>query len=273
MKTETVWIDCADVRLYAEILVPNRFPAPGLLICHGMNAQGFHLLRIYSQLARVACREGFAAMVLDFRGVGKSTGKFDYGFGEQRDVTCALDYLASRPEVNAEQLFLVGHSLGGAVSLYALEGEKRVKGLVLWSVPKNHDYNVKKFMSRAKGRFGLQLFWLLSRVDRLVNVSRLFRLEVYGIKLRLKDVRGKLMKLDECGAISKLENLAVLIVNGEADDIVGPDEAQEVYNAANEPKTLLVMKGANHVFSGKTHELVQKTVEWLKKAERTTSGQ
>lgn len=63
------------------------------------------------------------------------------------------------------------------------------------------------------------MFLMLSRIDRFLNVSRLFRLEVFGINLRLKDVRGKLMKLNECGEISKLHKLPVLIVIGDSDNI------------------------------------------------------
>ena len=120
-----------------------------------MNAQGFHTLRVYDQLAEEACKRGFIAVLFDFRGVGKSSGGFDYGIGEQRDVRCMLDYLGSRPEVLSDSIFIVGHSLGGAVSLYALQDETRVRGLVLWAVPKNHDYNVRKFVARMKGRRGL----------------------------------------------------------------------------------------------------------------------
>jgi pimeloyl-ACP methyl ester carboxylesterase len=152
-------------------------------------------------------------------------------------VRCALNYLASRPEVKSNSIFIVGHSLGAAVSLYAVQNEKRVRGLVLWSPPKNHDYNVKKFVARTRGRLGLRVFLVLSRIDRFINVSRLFRLEVFGINLRLKDVRGKLMKLNECEEISKLHNLPVLIVVEDLDNIHGEDEAHEVFASAHDPKT------------------------------------
>jgi len=81
VKAETVWIECEDARLYAKIYLPDVAPAPAMLICHGMNARGSQGLRIYSRLAEAACKEGFVALVFDFRGVGKSTGTFDYGIG------------------------------------------------------------------------------------------------------------------------------------------------------------------------------------------------
>ncbi len=216
-------------------------------------------------LAERACQNGFVSLVFDFRGVGKSTGEFDYGFGEQQDVKCGLNCLASRPEVKANSIFIVGHSLGAAVSLYAVQNEKPIKGLVLWSPPKNHYYNVRKFIRRTKGRSGLYLFLLLSRMNRLFNVSRLFRLEVFGINLRLRFVREKLMKLNECWAVSKLSSLPLLIVIGGKDEIHGEDEAREVYSSAKEPKTLLVMKSAGPTYAGKEDELISKTLKWIKK--------
>ncbi len=243
--TESLWIDCENARLYAEIYVPDQVPASALLVCHGMDVQGFHYLKIYRQLARAACNNGFLTLLFDFRGVGKSTGQFDYGVAEQHDVKCALDYLLSRSDSIPHDAFVVGHSLGGAVSLYALQNEKRVEGLVLWSVPKNHDYNVKKFISRTRGRLGLYMFLVFSQIDRVVNVSRIVNLQVYGIRLRPKYVRQKLMKLRETDSISTL-TFPVLIVAGESDVIVGKDEAEEVYSHANEPKTLLLIESANH---------------------------
>jgi alpha/beta superfamily hydrolase len=252
------------MRLYGEIYIPENVPAPALLICHGMNAKGFHFLKIYSDLAEEACKNGFVSLLFDFRGTGKSHGNFNYGFGEQEDVKCALDYLASRQEVILDKIFVVGHSLGGAVSIYAVQGDKRVKGLVLWSTPKNHYYNVKKFVANTRGKLGLCVFMLLTWVDKLFDISKLYKLEVYGIKLRPKEIREKLMKLNECEAVSKLNGVPLLVMVGDKDFIVGVDEAQAIFDAANEPKTLIVIESADHIYKGKEKELISKTMEWVK---------
>jgi alpha/beta superfamily hydrolase len=265
MKTETLWIASENASLHAKIYIPDGVPAPALLICHGMDVRGFEGLKIYTMLAEAAFKEGFVVLVFDFRGVGESTGAFDYGIGEQQDVRCALNYLCSRPEVATNSIFVVGHSLGGAVSLYALQDETRVKGLVLWSTPKNHDYNVKKFIARTRGKLGLYAFLIFSRIDRIFNVSRLFTLEVYGIKLRQKYVREKLMSLNECEAAAKLHGIPLLIVIGEKDIIVGVDEAKEIYRMVNEPKALEIIESADHIYRRKEAELIAKTMDWIKK--------
>jgi alpha/beta superfamily hydrolase len=269
VKTEEVWIDCGDAELYGEVYVPDITPSPAVLVCHGLNARGFHQLKIYSQLAKIAREKGYLALVFDFRGVGKSGGSFDYGVKEQQDVKCALNYVASRKDVIHDRIYVVGHSLGGAVSLYALNNERRVAGLALWSVPKNHDYNVRKFIKNSRGTLGLYAFLILSRIDRLFNVSRIFKMQVYGVDLRPRCVRDKLMKLNECEAASMLKGIPLLVINGENDAIVGTDEAEAVYSAANEPKTLLVLKSTDHIFRGKEEELVQKTIEWIENLDRS----
>jgi len=265
VKTEETSIQSGEARLYGRLYIPDAVPAAALLICHGLNAKGSGGLRLYARLAETACRNGYVAFVFDFRGVGRSTGNFDYGLGEQKDVKYALEYLASRSEVAPNQIFVVGHSLGGAVSIYAVQNEKRVKGLVLWSTPKNHDYNVRKFVRRMRGRLGLYRFLFFSYLDRVFDVSRLFKLEVYGVNLRPRYVREKLMKLRESEALSKLSAISVLIAVGNKDNIVGVDEAQENFDSAHEPKNLLIIESADHVYKGKEEELIEKTIDWINK--------
>jgi alpha/beta superfamily hydrolase len=262
VKTEHVWIQSGNVKLYGTLYIPDTTPAPALLICHGLNAKGSSGLRLYSRLADAAGKRSFVSLIFDSRGVGKSAGEFDYGWGEQEDVKSALGYLASKPEVLPNNIFVVGHSLGGAVSLYALQNETRVKGLVIWSTPKNHNYNVRKFIKRTRGTLGLYTFLILSRIDKLVNISRLSKLEVYGVNLRPRYVKEKLMKLNEREAASKL-NIPLLIAIGANDAIVGIDEAQEIYNSAKGPRTLAVIDQADHIYKRKEQELISKTLNWI----------
>jgi alpha/beta superfamily hydrolase len=265
VKTEETSIQSGEAKLYGKLYIPDAVPAPALLICHGLNVKGSNGLRLYTRLAETVCRGGFVSLMFDFRGVGRSTGHFDYGFGEQEDVKSALNFLASRPEVASNRIFIVGHSLGGAVSIYAVQNETRIKGLVLWSTPKNHDYNVKKFVRRTRGKLGLYLFLFFSYLDKVFDVSRLFRLEVYGVNLRPRYVREKLMKLHESQALSRLPKIPLLIVVGSRDNIVGVDEAQENFVSAHEPKSLLIIDSADHIYKGKEQELITKTIDWINK--------
>ncbi len=262
MKIETVRFESKNAIVHGVLYVPDKTPAPALIVCHGFDKRGFRGYEIFRQLAKTACKNGFVSLVFDFRGCGDSTGQFDYGWSEQQDLQAAIKYLALRQEANSNSIYIVGHSLGGAVALYVAQQDKRIKGVALWATPHDHAYNVRRFITRTRGRLSYYLFLLISYVDAVVNVSRLFGLQVYGITLRPRDVRQKLMRLKESEVVAKLENVRLLIVNGSGDQIVGLEEAKINYEAAKEPKELVVIESANHAFQGREEETVDRTLSW-----------
>ena len=265
MKGREVSFQCGETERRGELYIPEENPSPGLVICHGMSKHGFRATELYRKLAQTACKHGFASLVFDFRGCGKSGGRFDYGVGERQDVLCAINYLASRSEVISNKIFVVGHSLGGAVALYAVQDEPRVRGLALWATPSDHAHNVKKFIVKTRGLLSYHLFLFLSYVDALVGLPGFFHIKVYGISLRPRCVREKLMRLNECETVSKLRNVPVLVVVGDKDEIVDVEEARKVYSSSNEPKEFMIVRSANHVFEGKEEEVVERTVRWMKR--------
>jgi alpha-beta hydrolase superfamily lysophospholipase len=277
LKTETVCFESVGARLYGVLYVPDKVPAQAVIVCHGFDKRGFHGVKLFRDMAEAACKQGgFIALVFDFRGCGKSTGQFGYGWDEQRDLDAAIEFLLSRPEARREGgVYVVGHSLGGAVGLYVAEKDKRVKGIALWAVPHDHGYNIKRFIGRTRGWLGWYLFLLGSYVDVVVPVSRFWSLRVWGFSLRPRDVRKRLMKLREAEVLKRLEQLPVLIVNGSEDTLASLKEARWNYEAARGPKELVVVESAisdpkrmeeaigNHVFQGKEKEAVDRTLVWL----------
>jgi alpha/beta superfamily hydrolase len=282
LRVETVSFDSADnVKVHGELYLPDKAPAPapGLIICHGFDRRGYRGYDIFTQLSQKVCENGFVSLVFDFRGCGQSTGQFDYGWGEQNDLKAAVDYIASRKDVMSDSIFVVGHSLGGAVAVYVAKGDKRIKGIALWSTPHDHAFNVKRFIIRERGRLGYYLFMLVSYIDTAANVSRWFSWRVYGIKLRPRYVRTKLMKLRESEVLKRLKGITILIVNGDGDQLTPLGEAKINYEAASAPKELVIIESAkhmfedkeqqaiaSHVFQGREEEAIQKTAAWLNKA-------
>lgn len=252
------------------LFVPNEVPSPALIICHGFDKRGFRGYKIFELIARKACERGFVCLVFDFRGCGRSGGAFGYGWGEQDDLETAVGYLLSRSEVCGKGVFVVGHSLGGAVALYVAERDKRVKGVALWAVPHDHWYNIRRFIRRNRGWLSWYLFLLVSYVDVVVDVSGVFGFRVWGFNLRPRDVRRRLMRLHESEVLARLENLPVLIVNGNRDALVDLEEARLNFDAAKDGKELVVVEQGdgvdvigNHVFRGKEDEVVDVTLKWL----------
>jgi len=266
------------VGLSGLLYVPDVVPAPALVVCHGFDRRGFRGVGLFRMMAERACGQGgFVCLVFDFRGCGESGGSFGYGWGEQKDLEAAVEFLLGRPEAKRDSgVFVVGHSLGGAVALYVAERDRRVRGVGLWAVPHDHAYNIRRFIIRSRGRLGWYLFLLASYVDAVVPVYRLVSLRVWGFNLRPRDVRRRLMRLKEAEVLKRLEHLPVLIVNGSGDTLVGLDEARWNYEAAKGSKELVVVESvvakpkgmeeaiANHVFQGKQNEVIGKTLMWLR---------
>jgi pimeloyl-ACP methyl ester carboxylesterase len=69
-------------------------------------------------LADHLTKAGIAVLRYDERGMGESTGSFSGATSEDlsRDVEAAINYLTTRPEIDASQIGLVGHSEGGYVA-------------------------------------------------------------------------------------------------------------------------------------------------------------
>ena len=80
-----------------------------------------------------------AALRFNFRGVGTSTGGFDYGVGEKDDVRASLDWLAERhPGI---PLVAGGFSFGSMVALGAAADDARVVALFGLGLPvRMYDY-------------------------------------------------------------------------------------------------------------------------------------
>ena len=106
--------------------------------------------RLFRQVADTLGRRGVAMLRLDDRGYGESGGNFAAATSRDfaDDVRAALAYLRTRPELDAQRIFLVGHSEGGMVApMVALE-EEGVAGLVLMAGPARTGRQILEFQTR-----------------------------------------------------------------------------------------------------------------------------
>jgi alpha/beta superfamily hydrolase len=84
-------------------------------------------------LCAALAEEGFEALRFNFRGVGRSGGAHGGGVDEREDARAALDFLASRPGVDASRLCLAGYSFGAIVALSL--GDERLTASAAVSAP------------------------------------------------------------------------------------------------------------------------------------------
>ena len=70
--------------------------------------------------ARMLARHGYGVLLFDRRGEGKSEGTPNlFGWGGERDIMAAVEYLRSRPDVQPERIGGIGFSVGGELMLEA----------------------------------------------------------------------------------------------------------------------------------------------------------
>jgi alpha/beta superfamily hydrolase len=80
---------------------------------------------------------GFSTLRFNFRGVGRSQGRYDGGIGEISDAASALDFLqAVNP--NAASLWVAGYSFGAYVGMQLLMRRPEMGGFVSISAPASH---------------------------------------------------------------------------------------------------------------------------------------
>lgn len=108
----------------------------GVLAHHGYTGKKEKMFRFAIPLAMNGC----VVLCPDARGHGESTNKafsMDDFKGIMSDITNEVDYLESLPEVDPNKLAMMGHSMGGIMTLSAGYQEDRLKKLIAISAPYN----------------------------------------------------------------------------------------------------------------------------------------
>jgi uncharacterized protein len=81
--------------------------------------------------ARMLARHGYGVLVFDRRGEGESDGEPNaFGWGGDRDVKAAVDYLQTRPDVDSGRIGGIGLSVGGEMMLEAAGEDRDFKAVV-----------------------------------------------------------------------------------------------------------------------------------------------
>jgi len=104
----------------------SKYPAVAV-ICHPHPLYGGTMhSKVVVTVSHAFLELGIPSLRFNFRGVGRSSGKYDNGIGEQEDVMAAMDYMAER----GERIIIAGHSFGAWVGMKAGCGDARA-GLVI----------------------------------------------------------------------------------------------------------------------------------------------
>jgi uncharacterized protein len=209
---EEVWLPVKTLsgkvaRIHAWWIPNSNLENKVLLYLHGngenIGANTGHAVRL-QQL-------GFSVLLIDYRGYGRSEGDFPNEARVYQDAGIAWDYLVQQQGFSPQQIYIYGHSLGGAIAIDLAVKHPDAAGLIVEST----------FTSIRQVIAYNNKFWMFP-----VNLLLTQRFE----------------------SIKKVPNLKmpVLFIHGTADSTVPAFMSQKLYQAAKEPKALLLVKGSEH---------------------------
>lgn len=180
--------------------------APAMLYLHG---NGWNIGDSAYNTARLQ-RMGFSILAIDYRGFGRSEGGFPSESQVYEDAQAAWLYLKAR-EPDARKRYIYGHSLGGAVAIDLAVKNPDAQGLIVEST-----FTSMLDMSRRGAWLRqLPLDWIVTqRFDSLAKISKLA--------------------------------MPVLFIHGTIDDVIPPEMSQRLFEAAPQPKQIVLIPDAGH---------------------------
>lgn len=291
------------VTLAGTLTLPDGAAAdrqvPGIILVTGSGPQdrdqSIFGKKPFAVLAREFTLRGYAVLRYDDRGVAQSTGKFADATIDDfiKDAQAALTTLADQPEVNAEQLFVLGHSEGAAAAAELAAAGKVTAGAIylagaalpghavltdqsvhlaratgadeeqLEKIEATHGALMQAVLANAPAREIVEktVALIAAQTDGTVPEANM-RVMAGQVRLQLNSPwMRRFMEHDPSQAASRA-TVPALALFGTLDLQVTPDaNAQPMREAleasGQEPSRVIVLEGKNHLFQNARTGIVQ----------------
>lgn len=231
----------------SSLLHWNRLPGtPLVIVCHGFTGSKEGGGRAKAMAEELGCL-GLATLLFDFAGCGESEGDFaDLSLSSQiRDLTAVLDWCQGR---EFGPLITLGRSFGGTTVICQGASDQRVAGVCTWAASAHLADLFLEFVDGSLNDPGDTVF--LAGENGILELKKTFFND-----LNLYDVPA---------CASRLTPRPLLIIHGDQDTVVPPEDARTLFTAAREPRSLSILSGGDHQFSGHYREAWDITFLWLK---------
>jgi len=272
--------------LYAPVGGPK--PVPGIVLCQGYTGVKEMFLPI---LAERFAEAGFAALIFDYRGWGKSEGERGqlYPAEQVEDVRNAVTFLTLQDGVDPDRLGLYGTSLGGANAIYAAALDTRVRCVVASLAIGN----ANRWLRSLRAAWEWREFLRRVAADREERVrhgrsARVRAFDVVPLDPSMRDLMAAAAASGAFGGaeaevslesvealldfapeevVDRIAPRPLLLLHAAEDTLVPPDEAVALFRRAGEPKRLVLLPGVGHVdfYLGDALEAaIETSLSWFK---------
>ena len=218
---------------------PGRREERLVILGHGVTGNKDRPLLV--AVAEGLSKAGWPCLRVSFSGNGESEGEF----GEAtvtKEAEDLRDLVGQLPE--KLRIAYAGHSMGGAVGLMIAPVEPRIQVLVtLAGMVRTEEFCEREFGGETPGE---GCMW----EDPACPLSRTYVDDMESI--------GDLF--DEVAHL----RVPYLLIHGTADDVVLPEDSDDAFESASEPKRIVRVEGAGHSFDEASYDRVVAAMdEWL----------
>ncbi len=264
VTAERIIFSSEDLELAGEFRrAEGEHPQPGVVLTGPFTGVKEQVVGTYAKILATA---GFATLTFDHRGFGESGGRpwHEDSQGKLADLRAAVSVLASRADVDAARIGIVGICLGGGYAVRAAAADPRVKAVA--GIAGGYNSPILMVQGMGVGPYRSALAAALGHYDEYMPavapdggeaaMSGEEPYAYYGAAARSfsphwrnQVTRGSLhslMTFDALGAAELLADTPLLIVHGKADAYCSPELAQALYEGKPGEKEILWLDASQH---------------------------
>jgi uncharacterized protein len=224
LPQENVTVETFDgLKLNCWFILQKKKPRGTIIYLHGVGDCKIAGI----SFARSLYDKGFNIFLYDSREHGESEGYYcTYGFYEKHDVSAVISYVQSRTDIKVGKIGVFGTSMGGAVAILAAAIDHRISAVI-----SEGTYTALRIVFVDYQKRIIKLPWHFLRNIALVQSQKMANFKA-RLVAPVEDI--------------KRVHVPILIVHGKNDSFIKSDYSKLLYEAANEPKHLLLIDGAEH---------------------------
>ncbi|MCZ7570350.1 MAG: alpha/beta fold hydrolase [Ardenticatenaceae bacterium] len=190
--------------------------------------------------------ERFDVMAFDFRGHGESGGACSFGNDELLDLDAVVRYARG---FGYQKIVTVGSSMGGATVIRHAGLVGNVDGVATIGA-----FADARNLRRPTSAFGLHLIFNTALGGPFAAITR---------GTRVGDLEpGEHQPID---VVDRIAPAPLLLIHGEWDMLIHPDEAESLFARAREPKELVVVPRGGHDIPLLTSDTIALLDNWIKR--------